>query len=156
MVCFSSQVKTEHKHTSLIVFRKKLKLILQKSVGATEMWDIKDPTFSGKLTHRWPWGCQPCALAALYPKRHLVLIYFRGWVYPRVILHLKVLCKLKTPINLSENGPSNFQLVSSLKNQNLHSQSQQLLVLHNMNGRYMIMHLNKRKYERPLFWIQFQ
>jgi hypothetical protein len=30
------------------------------------LWDIKVPTFSRQLAHRWRWGCQPYTLAALY------------------------------------------------------------------------------------------
>jgi hypothetical protein len=30
------------------------------------LWDVEDPTFSGQSAHRWRWGCQPYAPAALY------------------------------------------------------------------------------------------
>jgi hypothetical protein len=31
--------------------------------------DVEDPTFSRQWAHRWRWGCQPYAPAALYPRK---------------------------------------------------------------------------------------
>jgi hypothetical protein len=33
--------------------------------GPIGLWDVKDSTFSRQSTHRWRYGCQPYALAAL-------------------------------------------------------------------------------------------
>jgi hypothetical protein len=30
------------------------------------LWDVEAPTFSRQSAHRWRWGCQPYASAALY------------------------------------------------------------------------------------------
>jgi hypothetical protein len=30
------------------------------------LWDVKDPTLSRQSAHRWRWGCQAHAPAALY------------------------------------------------------------------------------------------
>jgi hypothetical protein len=32
------------------------------------LWDVEAPTFSRQSAHRWRWGCQPHAPAALYPQ----------------------------------------------------------------------------------------
>jgi hypothetical protein len=31
--------------------------------------DVEAPTFSRQPVHRWQWGCQPCALGALYRRK---------------------------------------------------------------------------------------
>jgi hypothetical protein len=33
------------------------------------LWDVEAPTFSRQSAHRWQWGCQPYAPAALYPRK---------------------------------------------------------------------------------------
>jgi hypothetical protein len=33
------------------------------------LWDVEAPIFSRQSAHRWRWGCQPYALAALYPQK---------------------------------------------------------------------------------------
>jgi hypothetical protein len=32
------------------------------------LWDVEAPTFSRQSAHRWRWGCQPYAPAAVYPQ----------------------------------------------------------------------------------------
>jgi hypothetical protein len=67
------------------------------------------PSFSKQSTHRWRWGCQPQAPAALYPAgRFLVLISVRGWVDPRVVVRLEGLGQLKNPMISSGFEPATF------------------------------------------------
>jgi hypothetical protein len=37
--------------------------------GTIRLRDVEAPTFSTKSAHRWRWGCQPHAPAALYPQQ---------------------------------------------------------------------------------------
>jgi hypothetical protein len=55
------------------------------------LWDVEAPTFSRQSAHRWWWGCQPYALAALYPQEDSCYSYlleaestpgpYCGWKY---------------------------------------------------------------------------
>jgi hypothetical protein len=75
-----------------------------RSIG---LWDVEGPTFSRQSAHRWRWGSQAFAPAALYPAgRFLVLNSIRGWVW------LKGLGQLKNPMTLSGTEPTTFRLVA--------------------------------------------
>jgi hypothetical protein len=40
------------------------------------LWDAKDPTLSRQSAHRWRWGCQPYAPAALYSPETLFCFWY--------------------------------------------------------------------------------
>jgi hypothetical protein len=40
------------------------------------LWDVETPTYSRQSAHRWRWGCQPYAPAALYPTRKIPGTHF--------------------------------------------------------------------------------
>jgi hypothetical protein len=69
--------------------------------------------FSRQSAHRWRWGCQPYAPAAVYPQgRFLVLISVRGWVDPRVMVRLEGWGQLKNPVASSGIEPATFRFVA--------------------------------------------
>jgi hypothetical protein len=75
--------------------------------------DVEAPTFSTQSAHRWRWGCQPYAPAALYPPgRFLVLISVRGWVNSRAIVRLEWLGQMKNPMTSSGIKRATFRLVA--------------------------------------------
>jgi hypothetical protein len=70
------------------------------------------PHFLDNPVHRWRWGCQPYALAALYPSGwFLVLSSVRDWVNPRVLLQLEGLGHLKKSTS-SGLEPATFRIVA--------------------------------------------
>jgi hypothetical protein len=72
-----------------------------RSIGS---WDVEAIIFSRQSEHKWWWGCQLYAPAALYPAgRSLVLIYVRGWDDPRATVPLEVLSQLKQSNDLIGN-----------------------------------------------------
>jgi hypothetical protein len=75
------------------------------------LWDVEADIFSRPSAHRWRWGCQPYAPAALYPTgRFLVLISVRGWVDSRTIVRLEGWGTLKKCTS-SGFEPATFRLV---------------------------------------------
>jgi hypothetical protein len=77
------------------------------------LWDVEAPTFSRQSAHRWRWGCQPYAPAALYPPgRFLILISVRGWVDPRAIVRMKRLGQLKKSNDLICNRTRDLPVCS--------------------------------------------
>jgi hypothetical protein len=61
----------------------KVKLPCKRPWRLIGLWEVEAPTFSRQSAHRWRWGCQSYAPAALYPPgRFLALISIIGRVYP--------------------------------------------------------------------------
>jgi hypothetical protein len=46
---------------------------------AIGLWDVEAPTFSRQSAHRWRWGCQPYAPAALYPPGRMTIVNDELW-----------------------------------------------------------------------------
>jgi hypothetical protein len=63
------------------------------------MWDVEDPILSRQLAHRWWWGCQPYAPAALYSSATLFSAFGTHLCYrlskPQDLVRLEGLGKLK-------------------------------------------------------------
>jgi hypothetical protein len=97
---------SEKRVAKLAPYYKKVSYPCNRPWRPIRLWDVEAPTFSRKLAHRWRSGCQPCALAALYPPgRFLVLISVRGWVDQRTIVWLEGLGQLKNPMTYRESNP---------------------------------------------------
>jgi hypothetical protein len=92
---------------------KKVKLSRNRPWRPIGLWDVEAPTFSRQSAHRWRWGCQLHAPAALYcPGRFLVLISVRSWVDPRAIVRLEGLGQFKNPMTSSRFEPAALRLAA--------------------------------------------
>jgi hypothetical protein len=97
---------------------KKIKLFCNRPPRPIGMWDVEAPTFSRQSTHRWRWGCQPYAPAALLPPgRFLLHISVRDWVEPWTIVRLEGLGQLKPPMTSSGIESATLWLVTQCLNQ---------------------------------------
>jgi hypothetical protein len=52
------------------VKERKVNLSMYRMCRPIGLWDVEALTFSGKLAHRWQWGCQSYALVTLYPQKY--------------------------------------------------------------------------------------
>jgi hypothetical protein len=81
------------------------------------LWEVEGSTFYGQSAHRWRWGCQPYAPAALCPQEDSwYSISVRGWVDPRTIVRLEPLGQLKNPMT-SGIESATYRLVRQCLNQ---------------------------------------
>jgi hypothetical protein len=88
-------VDATYRHIYIILVVK-VKLSCNRPWRPIGLWDVEAPIFCRQSAHRWRWGCQSYAPAAIYaPGRFLVLISVRGWIDPRITMGLKGLGKLK-------------------------------------------------------------
>jgi hypothetical protein len=92
----------------------KVELSCNRPWRPVELRDVEVPIFSRRSACGWRWGCQPYALAALYPTlpwRFLVVISVRGWVDPRAKVRPEGLGKSKNSSDFIGNqthDPSAF------------------------------------------------
>jgi hypothetical protein len=99
------------------LYKKKWSYFCNRPWGPTELWDVEVPTFTRQSAHRWRWGCQSYAPAALYTGKILITHFFRAWVDPRAIVRLEAPGQLKISIIWSANEPATFRLVAQFLNQ---------------------------------------
>jgi hypothetical protein len=87
-------------------------------MGPIELWNIEGPTFSRQSAHRWRWGCQPYAPAALYPQEdswYSFLLQAES-TPARAIVRLEGLGQLKKSTS-SGLEPATFRLVAECLSQ---------------------------------------
>jgi hypothetical protein len=75
--------------------------------------NVRNPTFSIQLAHRWRWGFKPFALTGIFTSRKIPgSIFVRGWVDSRATVRLEWLRQLKNPITLLGIESATFRLVA--------------------------------------------
>jgi hypothetical protein len=88
---------------------KKVKLSRNRPWRPIGLWDVEAPTFSRQSAHRWRWGCQPHAPAALYPQEDSWYSFLlEAESTPEAIVRLEGLGQLKNPMTSSEIEPATF------------------------------------------------
>jgi hypothetical protein len=81
----------------LSYYIKKVKVSRNRPWRPRRLWNVEALTFSRQSAHRWRWGCQPYAPAALYLQEDSWYSFLlRGWVDPRAIVRLKGLACLSS------------------------------------------------------------
>jgi hypothetical protein len=86
--------------------------------GPIELWDVEAPTLSRQSAHRWWWGCQPHAPAALQPQEDSWYSFLlEAKSTPRAIVRLEGLVQLRNPLTSSGIEPATFRLVVYCHNQ---------------------------------------
>jgi hypothetical protein len=94
-------------HSMDSIKKERKSILVTGSGGPWGSQTSRFPTFSRQSAHRWRWGCQPYAPAALYPLgRFLVLFSVSGWVEPRSIVRLEGLGPLINPMTSSRIKPA--------------------------------------------------